>query len=49
MGPPFLAFYGLVTQNQSLLQEAYDQVKLRFKLFKNIVPLLTLTRSQRFY
>lgn len=26
MVPPFLAFYGLTTNNQSMLQEAYTQV-----------------------
>ncbi|EJD06353.1 Six-hairpin glycosidase [Fomitiporia mediterranea MF3/22] len=28
MGPPFLAYYGAVTGNQSLLQMAYDDVRL---------------------
>ena len=28
MVPPFLAFYGLTTNNQSMLQEAYTQVCL---------------------
>lgn len=26
MVPPFLAYYGLTTNNQSMLQEAYTQV-----------------------
>lgn len=30
MVPPFLAFYGLTTGNQSMLQEAYTQVRSRF-------------------
>lgn len=28
MVPPFLAYYGAVTANQSLLEEAYNQIKL---------------------
>lgn len=28
MVPPFLAYYGVVTQNQSMVEEAYTQVKL---------------------
>lgn len=28
MVPPFLAYYGVTTGNQSMLQEAYDQVCL---------------------
>lgn len=28
MVPPFLAYYGVVTANQSLLYDAYDQIKL---------------------
>ena len=28
MVPPFLAYYGVVTGNQSLLQAAYDQCRL---------------------
>ena len=28
MVPPFLAYYGITTGNQSMLQEAYNQVKL---------------------
>ena len=28
MGPPFLAYYGAVTQNQTLLQMAYDNCRL---------------------
>ncbi|KAN0066336.1 hypothetical protein ACQY0O_000430 [Thecaphora frezii] len=28
MGPPFIAYYGLMTRNDSLLQLAYDQVRL---------------------
>jgi len=28
MLPPFLAAYGLYTSNQSLLQQAYDQIRL---------------------
>ncbi|KAH8978283.1 glycoside hydrolase family 105 protein [Lactarius akahatsu] len=28
MVPPFLAYYGIITGNQSMLQEAYNQVKL---------------------
>ena len=28
MVPPFLAYYGITTGNQSMLQEAYDQVGL---------------------
>lgn len=28
MGPPFLAYYGAVTKNQSLLQLAYDNCRL---------------------
>ncbi|KAI9439008.1 glycoside hydrolase family 105 protein [Lactarius indigo] len=28
MVPPFLAYYGITTRNQSMLQEAYNQVKL---------------------
>lgn len=28
MGPPFFALYGLMTNNQTLLQLAYDQVRL---------------------
>lgn len=28
MGPPFIAFYGGTTNNQTLLQTAYDQVRL---------------------
>jgi rhamnogalacturonyl hydrolase YesR len=26
MAPPFLALYGLMTSNQSLLQEGYNQI-----------------------
>ena len=29
MGPPFLAYYGWVTQNQSLVQMAFDELKLQ--------------------
>ena len=28
MVPPFLAYYGVLTQNQTLVQEAYDQCRL---------------------
>lgn len=28
MVPPFLAYYGVLTQNQSLVQQAYDQCRL---------------------
>ena len=28
MVPPFLAYYGVISQNQTLLQAAYDQCKL---------------------
>lgn len=28
MGPPFLAYYGLLTANNTLLQSAYDQIRL---------------------
>ena len=28
MGPPFIAYYGLVTRNDTLLQIAYDQIRL---------------------
>jgi len=28
MVPPFLAYYGLTTNNQSMLQEAYTQVRV---------------------
>ena len=28
MVPPFLAYYGITTSNQSMLQEAYNQVRL---------------------
>jgi rhamnogalacturonyl hydrolase YesR len=28
MVPPFLALYGVTTGNQSMLQEAYNQIKL---------------------
>ena len=28
MVPPFLAYYGVMTQNQSLVAEAYNQIKL---------------------
>ncbi len=28
MVPPFLAYYGITTGNQSMLQEAYNQVRL---------------------
>ena len=28
MVPPFLAYYGITTGNQSMLQEAYEQVRL---------------------
>jgi hypothetical protein len=28
MVPPFLAYYGVTTSNQSMLQEAYQQVRL---------------------
>ena len=35
MVPPFLAYYGAVTGNQTLLQEAYDQIKLYRKYLKS--------------
>ena len=28
MVPPFLAYYGVLTQNQTLVQAAYDQCRL---------------------
>ncbi|KAF8501212.1 Six-hairpin glycosidase-like protein [Gautieria morchelliformis] len=28
MAPPFLAYYGVITQNQSLVTESYNQIKL---------------------
>ena len=28
MVPPFLAYYGVTTSNQTLLSEAYNQIKL---------------------
>jgi rhamnogalacturonyl hydrolase YesR len=28
MAPPFLAYYGVITQNQSLISESYNQIKL---------------------
>lgn len=28
MAPPFLAYYGVVNQNQSLVTESYNQIKL---------------------
>ena len=28
MVPPFLAYYGVLTQNQTLVEEAYDQCRL---------------------
>ena len=28
MGPPFLAYYGAVTKNQTLLQLAFDNIRL---------------------
>ena len=31
MGPPFIAFYGLVTNNQTLVQMAFDQLRLQHK------------------
>lgn len=31
MGPPFFAFYGLVTNNQTLVQMAFDQLRLQHK------------------
>ncbi len=28
MVPPFLAYYGVISGNQSLIQESYNQIKL---------------------
>lgn len=40
MVPPFLAYYGITTGNQSMLQEAYNQVRF-------YSPTLPLTGPQR--
>lgn len=45
MVPPFLAYYGVVTQNQSLINEAVNQISLyrknllvpKQKLWKHVV------------
>lgn len=41
MGPPFFALYGLMTNNQTLLQLAYDQVRL-YVASKSFSAALTL-------
>ena len=41
MVPPFLAFYGLTTNNQSMLQEAYTQVCLgSFNCERQVMTLM---------
>ena len=35
MVPPFLAYYGAMTGNQTLLQEAYNQIKLYRKYLRD--------------
>ena len=35
MVPPFLAYYGATTGNQTLLQEAYNQIKLYRKYLRD--------------
>ncbi|KAF9231375.1 hypothetical protein BU15DRAFT_90927 [Melanogaster broomeanus] len=35
MVPPFLAYYGVVTQNQTVLQEAYNQISLYRKYLRD--------------
>ncbi|KAI6144251.1 Six-hairpin glycosidase-like protein [Pisolithus tinctorius] len=35
MAPPFLAYYGVMTGNQSLVQEAYNQVRLYRKYLRD--------------
>ena len=36
MVPPFLAYYGAMTGNQTLLQEAYNQIKLYRNYLRDI-------------
>ncbi|KAF9220660.1 hypothetical protein BS17DRAFT_713741 [Gyrodon lividus] len=35
MVPPFLAYYGVITQNETLLQEAYNQISLYRKYLRD--------------
>ena len=35
MVPPFLAYYGLIAQNESLVVEAYNQIKLYRSYLRN--------------
>jgi rhamnogalacturonyl hydrolase YesR len=35
MAPPFLAYYGVITQNQSLVVESYNQIKLYRKYLRD--------------